>query len=42
MELMAIVESRNLEALWHRYGPRLILYAAALLRDRSLAEDVLQ
>jgi RNA polymerase sigma-70 factor (ECF subfamily) len=42
MELMAIVEPRTLEALWRQYGPRLILYAAALLRDRSLAEDVLQ
>jgi RNA polymerase sigma-70 factor (ECF subfamily) len=42
MELMAGVESRTLECLWRRFGPRLILYAAAILKDRSLAEDVLQ
>ncbi|HLY75189.1 MAG TPA: sigma-70 family RNA polymerase sigma factor [Planctomycetota bacterium] len=39
---MAIVESRTLESLWRRFGARLILYAAALVKDRSLAEDVLQ
>jgi RNA polymerase sigma-70 factor (ECF subfamily) len=42
MEPMTIVEPRTLESLWRRIGPRLILYAAALLKDRSLAEDVLQ
>ena len=42
MELMAIVEPRTLESIWRRYGPRLILYAAALVKDRSQAEDILQ
>jgi RNA polymerase sigma-70 factor (ECF subfamily) len=42
MELMAIVEPRTLESIWRLYGARLILYAAALVKDRSQAEDVLQ
>lgn len=42
MELMAIVEPRTLESIWRRYGSRLILYAAALVKDRSQAEDILQ
>jgi RNA polymerase sigma-70 factor (ECF subfamily) len=42
MELMAGVEPRTLESLWRQFGPRLILYAAAIVKDRSLAEDILQ
>jgi RNA polymerase sigma-70 factor (ECF subfamily) len=42
MEPMAIVEPRTLEGLWRRYGPRLILYAAALVKDRSQGEDIIQ
>jgi RNA polymerase sigma-70 factor (ECF subfamily) len=42
METMAIVEPRTLESIWRRYGQRLILYAASLVKDRSQAEDLLQ
>ena len=42
MEPMAIVEPRTLEAIWRRFGTRLILYAAAIVKDRSMAEDILQ
>jgi RNA polymerase sigma-70 factor (ECF subfamily) len=42
MEIMAIAEPRTLEHIWRRFGPRLILYAAAIVKDRSQAEDILQ
>jgi len=41
MKLLPATESRTLEGIWRRYGERLILYAATLLKDRSQAEDVL-
>jgi RNA polymerase sigma-70 factor (ECF subfamily) len=42
MELLRATEPRTLEGIWRRYGAGLTLYAAALLKDRSQAEDVLQ
>lgn len=42
MELLPATEPRTLEGIWRRYGARLILYAAALVKDRSQAEDILQ
>jgi RNA polymerase sigma-70 factor (ECF subfamily) len=39
---MAIVEPRTLESVWRQYGTRLILYAAALVKDRSQGEDIIQ